>query len=180
VLDALADHLLAEGLAGARLRPMAAAAGTSDRMLLYYFADRDDVLRATLRHLAVRLAALLDDATAEGAVQSTGALIRQLWAATHAPALQPYVRLWIELGARAGRGEEPYRAVAGEIADLFHDWVAARLSGPASARAAQAALVLAVVDGAALLESAGRGALAAAAIDAVSDMRSDRRRASTR
>jgi len=34
-LERMADHLLREGMTGASLRPLAAAAGTSDRMLLY-------------------------------------------------------------------------------------------------------------------------------------------------
>ncbi|MFY8208820.1 MAG: TetR/AcrR family transcriptional regulator, partial [Caulobacter sp.] len=39
VIAVLADHLLATGLSQASLRQLAAAAGVSDRMLLYYFAD---------------------------------------------------------------------------------------------------------------------------------------------
>ena len=58
-LDAMADHLLAHGLAGSPLRALAAAAGTSDRMLLYYFSDRDDLLAALLRHVAQRMTDML-------------------------------------------------------------------------------------------------------------------------
>ncbi|MEI6159755.1 MAG: TetR family transcriptional regulator [Roseococcus sp.] len=61
-LARMADHLLREGLAGASLRALAKAAGTSDRMLLYYFADKDELLGATLAHIAAELAALLDQA----------------------------------------------------------------------------------------------------------------------
>ena len=42
-IERMTDHILLKGLAGATLRPLAAAAGTSDRMLLYYFADRDEI-----------------------------------------------------------------------------------------------------------------------------------------
>ena len=43
-IERMADHVLSEGLAAGTLRPLAAAAGTSDRMLLYYFADKDELL----------------------------------------------------------------------------------------------------------------------------------------
>ena len=51
-IERMADHVLAEGLAAATLRPLAAAAGTSDRMLLYYFADKDELLTATLARIS--------------------------------------------------------------------------------------------------------------------------------
>ena len=41
LIDKLADHVLADGLLHASLRPLAKAVGTSDRMLLYYFKDKD-------------------------------------------------------------------------------------------------------------------------------------------
>ena len=41
------DWALEHGLIGLSLRPLAAAIGTSDRMLLYHFADRDDLVGAT-------------------------------------------------------------------------------------------------------------------------------------
>ena len=54
-IERMADHLLAEGLGAATLRPLAAAAGTSDRMLLYYFNDKDELLSATLHRVAERM-----------------------------------------------------------------------------------------------------------------------------
>ena len=59
-IEAMADYLLAHGLEAATLRQLAEAAGTSDRMLLYYFTDRDELLSATLERIAARLAAKLD------------------------------------------------------------------------------------------------------------------------
>ena len=61
-VEHMADHLLSEGLSAATLRPLAAAAGTSDRMLLYYFADKEEILSATLRRVAERMLLQLDEA----------------------------------------------------------------------------------------------------------------------
>lgn len=160
-LDHMADHLLLEGLDGASLRPLAAAAGTSDRMLLYYFADKDEVLTATLGHVAARLARLLDTAGSGAAPRPFRVLLKELWTEFRNPSLQPYMRLWLELAASAARGQEPYRTIAGQIADGFLVWAAERLLVADEAdRAPTAALLLATVDGLALLDGVGRGAQA--------------------
>ena len=43
------DYVLEHGLIGLSLRPLAAALGTSDRMLLYHFSDKDDLVATVLR-----------------------------------------------------------------------------------------------------------------------------------
>ena len=53
--ERLADHVLAHGLSASSLRPLAKAAGTSDRMLLYYFADKAEMITATLGVIAIRI-----------------------------------------------------------------------------------------------------------------------------
>ena len=47
--EAATDHALEHGLIGLSLRPVAAALGTSDRMLLYPFTDKDDLVATVLR-----------------------------------------------------------------------------------------------------------------------------------
>ncbi len=158
LLDAMADHLLAHGLAGSPLRALGRAAGTSDRMLLYYFPDKDALLRALLAKVAARLLELLG--AAGDAPRAPGALLAELWAAARGPG-HAFMLLFLELAARAGRGEEPYRAAAAALAGGFRDWAAARLDAPDDAAA-----VLAALDGAFLLLAAGRADLADAAVAA--------------
>lgn len=167
-LERMADHLLREGLSGASLRSLAAAAGTSNRMLLYYFRDKDELLGAVLDLLAARLQERLEAATA-AAVRPYGALIAELWAAVRTDALRPYLQLWLELAAAAGRGEEPHRAAAARIADGFLAWVGGRLLADSEAdRSAQAALLLATLDGLAMLVAAGHAEAADRALQAAS------------
>ncbi len=64
ILNKLANYVLAEGLSAASLRPMAKAAGISDRMLLYYFKDKADVISATLEQVSSRLVTMLGEQTA--------------------------------------------------------------------------------------------------------------------
>ena len=101
LLDAMADHLLANGLASSSLRTLAEAAGTSDRMLLYYFADRDALLTALLDHVVARMTAMLG-AFGNAAERPAGVLLAELWAAARTPAFSPFMLLFIELAAAAG------------------------------------------------------------------------------
>jgi AcrR family transcriptional regulator len=156
LLDAIADHLLEHGLPGSGLRALAAAAGTSDRMLLYYFEDKDEILAGALAHLAARLARLLDAAAPPGR-HAPDALLPVLSAALRGPRLSPYMTLWIELAAAAARGRQPHRAAAAGIVGAFLAWAAERLDlPPGPARDAATARLLATVDGIALLAAVGR------------------------
>jgi AcrR family transcriptional regulator len=166
LLDRMADHLLDQGLDGASLRPLAAAAGTSDRMLLYYFADKEELLTAVLEHVAGRMAALLGQVDASP--RAYAPLLAEIVASVRAPAFAPYMHLWIDLAAQAARGREPYRAIAGRIADGFLAWVAHRLQpSEEAARGREAALLLATVDGLALIDAVGRRAAADEAMEAL-------------
>lgn len=168
-IERMADHLLRQGLSGASLRPLAAAAGTSDRMLLYYFADKDEILAATLERVALRLTGLLDALVPPGTLLPFVALLNASWAATRSPSLQPFMRLWLELAGAAARGEEPHRAISGHIADGFLSWIGSRLDVAEADRARSAAALLVVMEGLVLLDAIGRPEVAEAAAAALAN-----------
>src|SRR3984957_15457340 len=154
-IDRMADHILLEGLGAATLRPLAAAAGTSDRMLLYYFADKDELLTATLDRIAARMISELDGAIPVEPRRPFAVLLEQVWAAMASEYLQPFMPLWLDLASGAARGLQPHRDVAGAIADGFLDWGAIRLRA-----ASLAPLFLTAIEGMYLLKAIGRDALA--------------------
>jgi AcrR family transcriptional regulator len=163
-IERMADHLLLEGLGSATLRPLAAAAGTSDRMLLYYFTDKDELLSATLHRLAERMTAQLDEAVPSGRLRSFPVLLEEVWAALASRGLKRFMHLWLDLAAGAARGLEPHRHIAGAIADGFLAWVTNRLKVPRDTDlASSAALFLASVEGMLFLEAAGRRSISDAA-----------------
>ncbi len=164
-IERMADHLLSEGLPGASLRPLAAAAGTSDRMLLYYFTDKDELLTATLARIAERMTASLDQALPPGARRPFDALLAEIWAALGSDSIRPFMHLWLDLAAGAARGRQPHRATAGGIADGFLGWVEARLDvEPEGSRLRAAALLLATVEGLLVLDAVGRRTVADRAV----------------
>jgi AcrR family transcriptional regulator len=160
-IERMADHVLAEGLGAATLRPLAAAAGTSDRMLLYYFADKDELLTATLARIAARMIVQLDGAVPVEPPRPFPVLLDQVWTAMSSESLEPYMPLWLELASGAARGLQPHHDIAGEIADGFLAWVADRLPPDSNGQpSSMAALFLASIEGMYLLKAIGRGAIA--------------------
>ena len=164
-IERMADHVLSEGLGAATLRPLAAAAGTSDRMLLYYFVDKDELLAATLDRIATRMIVQLDSAIPVEPRRSFPVLLEQAWAALASESLQPFMPVWLELASGAARGLQPHREIAGNIADGFLAWVDIRLKSEGDGdQPSMAPLFLASVEGMYLLKAIGRDNIADAAL----------------
>ena len=56
LVEGALDHVLRTGLVGLSLRPLAAALGTSDRMLIYHFGSKERLVGEVLAHAQQRLA----------------------------------------------------------------------------------------------------------------------------
>jgi AcrR family transcriptional regulator len=155
LLEQLADHVLAHGLAAASLRPLARAAQISDRMLLYYFTDKAAVMTAILDRIAHRLMSVIS-AKGIDTPQPINVLRARLLDIVFADDLWPYMRIWLELAAQAARGDLLYRAVGAQIARGFLGWIAGRIEvATAAQRDACAARLLVEIEGLLLLKSLG-------------------------
>jgi AcrR family transcriptional regulator len=155
LLDRMADHILAHGISESSLRPLAKAARTSDRMLLYYFSDKAEMITAALAHISLRLAAVLGEqgATAPLPIDK---LTPKLFDLLCAESLWPYMRLWLEIASLAAKGDPVCRTVGEGIARGFLDWGKAQLDSPTpEARARDAARLLVTIEGMILLKSVG-------------------------
>lgn len=148
----LADHVLARGMAAASLRALAAAAGTSDRMLLYYFPDKATLIAAVLEEIAARMTALLDGSRVD-APMSAVMLETRLMPMLLEDAVWPFMRLWLEIASLAARGDADCKRVGEAIARGFVAWLAAQLDTPE-----EAVRLLMTIEGGILLKSLGLGA----------------------
>jgi AcrR family transcriptional regulator len=156
LIGRVADALLAQGLAAATLRPLARAAGTSDRMLLYYFPDKDSLLAAAAARLSDRLMAMLDAVPL--APLPPDDLARTLGQAARDPAYWPYLALWLDMAARAARGDALWRGIGHDVGLRILHWTAARLDLPPGPARDRAALdVLAHVEGGIVISAVGLG-----------------------
>jgi AcrR family transcriptional regulator len=162
LLERLADHMLAHGLHGTSLRPLAAAVGTSDRMLLHYFADKEALLTASLTVVSQRLIDMLEAARA--APLPFDALLGLLSGMVKDPRVQPYMRLWLELLPLAAGGQEPFRTTARHISATLRGWIAGALQvDQEEEREPLAALTLTIVEGFVMFDALGEEAIPAAA-----------------
>lgn len=136
--EAATDHVLEHGLIGLSLRPLAAALGTSDRMLLYHFSGKDDLVATVLHTSNERSIGLVRSLPAAPSVREA---VLALWAASTTGQLERCQRLYVEAAALGLLGQEPYASVVGEsnrawlraLADLL---VAAGCSPDLAPRAA--------------------------------------------
>jgi AcrR family transcriptional regulator len=95
-LQRATDYVLEHGLSGLSLRPLAAALGTSTRMLLYDFGTKQQLISAVLAEARRRQAVLLASyrsSTSEDLPQ----LLPVIWEWLTAPEYQPYLRLFFEV-----------------------------------------------------------------------------------
>ncbi|RRO15089.1 TetR/AcrR family transcriptional regulator [Saccharopolyspora rhizosphaerae] len=93
-----ADH----GLSEVSLRPLAAAVGSSPRMLLYFFGSKEGLVREVHRHARDVQLELLSEALAKQPDRI--AALRALWRWLRDPAHHDVVRFFFESYARSLRG----------------------------------------------------------------------------
>ena len=151
IVATLARHVLAHGLAGGGLRALARVAGTSDRMLLYYFSTKEDLLSAVLEQIAANLAGSLE-AILGGAKLPPARALEKIWEALKQGSNSDPLRLWIECASRASRGDPFFGAIVARIREAWVAWLSDVLDAPAADRAPLAALMMAAVDGQVVLQ----------------------------
>ncbi|MBB3090401.1 TetR/AcrR family transcriptional regulator [Nocardioides albus] len=117
LLEQVVEHVLEHGLIGLTLRPLAAAIGTSDRMLIYHFGGRDELVAAVVAR------------TNELSVAAIGALapaedvrggVEALWRAYRAEPLHSCLQIYLQAAATGLIGMEPYRSVVRETNELWY------------------------------------------------------------
>lgn len=105
LLDQVTDHVLEHGLIGLTLRPVAAAIGTSDRMLIYHFDSRDALVSAVVARATERAIAHVDSMSGAPSVR---AAVNRLWAAYREEPLNSCLDVYCQAAATGLIGHEPY------------------------------------------------------------------------
>lgn len=154
ILDRLADHVLAHGLIASSLRPLAKAAQTSDRMLLYYFADKAEIVAATLGCVAARMMTLMSAHAAQTPLP-LDELIPRIADTLSDAAFWPYMRIWLEIASRAAGGDAFYRTTGEAIGRAFLGWGGAQIACSEGEREWLSARLLIMIEGTVLLKSIG-------------------------
>jgi AcrR family transcriptional regulator len=105
LLDKVTSHVLEHGLIGLSLRPVAAAVGTSDRMLVYHFTSRDALVSAVVARATERAVTEVNALAGASTVRSG---VNRLWAAYRTQPLSRCLDVYCQAAATGLIGREPY------------------------------------------------------------------------
>ena len=123
LLDAAIEYVAANGLSDVSLRTLAAALGTSHRMLIFHFGSKEGLWVEIIRTVEERQRRLLGEILPDPD-QPVREAMRAWWKHISDPALWPNERLFCEIYGQALQG----RAHTVELLDgIVEDWL-----GPAT------------------------------------------------
>ncbi len=115
LLAAIVADAQQAGIGDRSLRDIAAAVGTSHRMLIHHFGSREGLLTAMVQEVEAEqrlFLASLDHGPEE--------ILAAMWQRLRDPQLWPAERLFFECYARAARGERPFDRL---LPGLVDDWL---------------------------------------------------------
>lgn len=165
LLPLLTAHVLAHGLGQASLRPLAKAAGTSDRMLIYHFGSKEQLIADLLSHVAGIYSSGLDAVIGpDDRPPTRQAMLARILEQNGDPAMQPFLQLWWEIVGGAARGLPGYRAAAEAMVGELLAWLESRMPEDDPDPAAGARLLLTVIEGTLMLGVLGHGETARAGL----------------
>ena len=149
LLAAAIDYAAEHGLADLSLRTLAAALGTSHRMLIFHFGSKEGLLVEVVRAVEAQQRALLEQLRADPE-QDLLDQLHAFWQHLTSPALWPHERLFFEVYAQGLQGKQPATRL---LEDAIQPWLTATTDlltaqgVPLDEARAEARLALAVTRG---------------------------------
>jgi AcrR family transcriptional regulator len=119
LLDAAIEYIAANGIADLSLRELAAAIGTSHRMLIHHFGSKEGLWVEVIRAVEQRQRELLSEIVPDPA-QAPADAIRAWWRHISDPALWPNERLFFEIYGQALQGRP---GTAGLLDGIVENWL---------------------------------------------------------
>src|SRR3982751_2586050 len=89
-------YFLDHGVANLSLRPLAAAVGTSARMLVHHFGSKEQLIAAVMARVRAHFQQLLQQVTGKNG-HDAGHVMLNFWRRATASANLPYLRLLLEV-----------------------------------------------------------------------------------
>jgi AcrR family transcriptional regulator len=150
ILDGALAAAFDDGLSRLTFGRIAKRLDMSDRIVVYYFPTKDDLIGEVLYAMATELQQTLAPAFSTPAANHLE-LIRAAWPILARPAADPVFALFFEASGLAAIGREPYR---GLVPQLVEAWIASAsevIRGTPARRRAEAEAAIALIDGLLLL-----------------------------
>jgi AcrR family transcriptional regulator len=125
LLERALGYLAEHGIGDISLRELAAALGTSHRMLIYHFGSKEGLFVAIVQEAENRQRRLLASSFGTGSPDLAD-LARRFWRQLRSPELAPLIRLFFELYVQALQGRDYARPI---LAGFPDSWVEPMLPG---------------------------------------------------
>lgn len=159
LLPAMAAHVLEHGLSGASLRPLAKAAGTSDRMLIYHFGNKEALIDEVLAFIAQTYASALDAAMSGvsdgGRAATRQQVIARILAKSREPEMQAFLVLWWDIVAGSARGHAGYAEAAQRVISELLAWLETQMPVNDPDPVGGSRYLLTLIEGAQMLSAVG-------------------------
>lgn len=155
LLPLLAAHVLEHGLAGASLRPLAQAAGTSDRMLIYHFGNKETLVSDLLDYIAQVYSITLEARVGSERAATRQEVVTRVLGELGDPSLKPFFALWWEIVAGSVRGVAGYEEAAQRMMTKLLEWLEAQMPEGDPDPKGGARYLLTLIEGAQLLKTIG-------------------------
>lgn len=147
ILGAAVDVALQGGVGSVSFARVASQLGISDRMVVYYFPTKADLVSAIAVQLGARLQVLLERAFGPEPLQ-VDELQRRAWPVLASSGADGVFRCFFEMIGLSASGTAPFDQLAPALLQGWVDWLATRIAGGSEAERRRRALgVVAQMDG---------------------------------
>lgn len=143
-----------DGLSQLTFGRLAKRLGISDRIVVYYFPSKDDLIGEVLAAVGAELQAALAPAVTAPCGDHAG-LLRAVWPVLARTESDPVFALFFEAGGLAAAGCEPYASLVPHLVDAWIQWATGLIAGTPSYRRAEAEAAIALIDGLLLMRQLG-------------------------
>ena len=150
ILAAALDAALDDGLSQLTFGRLSKRIGISDRVIVYYFPTKADLIGEVIVAMGLELQASLADAFTTPADDHLE-LARTAWPVLASPDNDRVFALFFEANGLAAVGREPYASLVPSLVAGWIEWATSLMAGTPEQRTAQAEGAIAAIEGLILL-----------------------------
>ena len=146
ILEGALAAVFDDGLSRLTFGRLARRLGISDRVIVYYFPTKDDLIGEVLVSVGARLRATLAPALS-APVDDHVQLVRSVWPVLARVEVDPVFALFFEAGGLAAASIEPYATQVPQLVVGWIDWAGGFIRGTQAQRRTEASAAIATLDG---------------------------------